>query len=138
MAHEVHRRHFHAPAIELWRLAEAQGLDDEPGLEVPGVGGSTRAVTRDVAGAVHTDRQPAPGGLPDQLLGDPLGLAVAVLAGSGKSIEVYVLLAQRRARREDTVGGDVVHRLRLVEAGQAQDLAGPVYVGGLEPGVRVD
>src|SRR5918994_5038365 len=113
MAHEVHRRHLHAPAVEPWRLAEAQGLDDESALEVPGVGRSARAVARDVAGAVHGDREPAPGGLPPQLLGDPLGLAVTILAGFGERIEVHVLLAKRCAGREDTVRGDVVNRLRL-------------------------
>src|SRR3712207_9338148 len=95
------------------------------------------AVARDVSGAVHADRQVPVGGLPDQLLGYPLGLAVAVFAGIGQGVEVNILLAEVLAGREDAVGGDVVQRLGLVQAGQAQDLAGPVYVGSLEGGVRV-
>src|SRR3712207_9478504 len=89
------------------------------------------AVARDVSGAVHADRQVPFGGLPEQLLGYPLGLAVAVFAGIGQGVEVNILLAQELAGREDAVGGDVVQRLCLVAASQVQDLAGAVLVRSL-------
>src|SRR3712207_7511316 len=60
------------------------------------------AVARDVSGAVHADRQVPVGGLPDQLLGYPLGLAVAVFAGIGPGVEVNILLAEVLADRKST------------------------------------
>src|SRR5215210_2822747 len=81
VAHEVHGGHLHAPAVDLGRGSQTERFGDEGALEVSGVGRSAVAVAGDVSRAVHGDRQPALRGLPHQLLGDPLGLAVAVLSG---------------------------------------------------------
>jgi hypothetical protein len=126
------------PALDLGRPPEAERLDQERAEKVPRVGGPCDTVPREVPGTVHTDRQAPPGGLKHQLLGNPLGLAVAVLAGIRQGVEVGVLPPHVPAGREDPVGRDVVHRPDLVQTGQTQNLARPAHVGRREGLVRID
>src|SRR5215212_2475478 len=95
-------------------------------------------MSSNVTGTVHAYRQTSLPGLPHQLLGDPLGLAVAVIAVAGETVEVGVLCAEAHVWWEDPVGRHVVHRPGSVAARQAQDLARAPDVGGFQPRVRVD
>src|SRR5215212_8412548 len=92
---------------------------------------------RNVTGTVHAYRQTSLLSLPHQLLGDPLGLTVAVIAVAGETVEVDVLFAEAHLCWEDPVGRHVMHGPGSVSACQAQDLARAPDVGGFQSRVRI-
>src|SRR5215204_4377159 len=135
--HEVDGRHLHAPVFYLRRAAQPQGLHDHGPEQIARVGSPRLAMPRNVTGTVHAHRQTSLFGLPHQLLGDPFGLAVAVIAVAGETVQIDVLFAEAHVWWEDPVRGHVVHGPGSIVACQAQDLARAPNVGSFQPRVGV-
>src|SRR5215217_4201754 len=135
--HEVDGRHLHAPVFYLRRAAQPQGLHDHGPEQIARVGSPGLAMPRNVTGTVHAHRQTSLFGLPHQLLGDPFGLAVAVIAVAGETVQIDVLFAEAHVWWEDPVRGHVVHGPGSIVACQAQDLARAPNVGSFQPRVGV-
>ncbi|KAI3476552.1 hypothetical protein L1887_61884 [Cichorium endivia] len=138
-ADKVDGGHLDVPVGDFGRDAEVDRLDDERGDEVVRVGGASLGVSAERANADDVGGQATLGGFEHELLGHPLGLAIAIEQLLWDFLERHDggFGPSGLGGRQNAIGRDVLDG-GVAEEGEAQDLARAFDVGVAQSCVRVD